>query len=249
MRKLSKEVNKVYKTNDLSIFKNIKGNRPVNLKHVKRLTDSIKEHGMLQNPIIVNENMQVIDGQHRLLSAINAKSDIYYIVNDDLNLKDVHTLNLNQKNWNKKDFMDGYAVMGVTPYQELKSFCEYNKDYSLSTCIAFCNNTTDSTHNRLGENNEVFEDGTWKGRDFKLAQSWADKIRLIKPYYSNYTRSSFIGTMISLLRKEEFDLKTFIRKLELQPSALSDCSNRAQYKMLIEEIYNYKNRNKVNLRY
>ena len=30
-------VNKVYKTNDLSIFKQIDGNRVLNLQHVKRL--------------------------------------------------------------------------------------------------------------------------------------------------------------------------------------------------------------------
>ena len=58
-----------------------------------------------------------------------------------------------------------------------------------------------------------------------------------------------VNGMLEPIVREEFDLKTFIRKLELQPSALSDCSNRTQYKMLIEDIYNYKSRNKVNLRY
>jgi len=245
----SKEVNKVYKTSDLQIFKEINGNRPTNPLHIKRLTESIKKNGMLQNPIIVNKKMEVIDGQHRLLSAIKSKSEIYYIINNNFTLKDVHTLNLNQKNWSKKDFMEGFSTMGILPYQKLKSFCELNKDYTLPICLAFCNNTTDSTHNRQGENLEVFEDGTWKGRDFKLAQNWANQIRLIKPYYQNYNQSSFVGTMVSLFKNKDFDLNTFLHKLKLQPTALLDCRNRTQYKLLIEEIYNYKNRKKVNLRY
>jgi hypothetical protein len=52
-----KEVNKVYKTNDLSIFKQIDGNRVPNLQHVKRLADSIRVYGMKCNPILVNERM------------------------------------------------------------------------------------------------------------------------------------------------------------------------------------------------
>ena len=53
-KKSSQEVNKVYMTNDLSIFNQIKGNRPPNPQHIRRLCDSIKKHGVLQNQIIVN---------------------------------------------------------------------------------------------------------------------------------------------------------------------------------------------------
>ncbi len=41
-----KEVNRVYKTSNLSIFKQIDGNRVPNLQHVKRLADSIRVYGM-----------------------------------------------------------------------------------------------------------------------------------------------------------------------------------------------------------
>ena len=244
-----KEVNKVYQTSNLDLFNVIKGNRPPNPQHIKRLADSMIKNGMMQSPIIVNENFDVIDGQHRLMAARAISSFIYYIIQPGYGLKEVQELNINQKNWSKKDFMEGFSTMGILPYQKLKSFCELNKDYTLPICLAFCNNTTDSTHNRQGENLEVFEDGTWKGRDFKLGQNWANQIRLIKPYYQNYNQSSFVGTMVSLFKNKDFDLNTFLHKLKLQPTALLNCRNRTQYKLLIEEIYNYKNRKKVNLRY
>ena len=245
----AKEVNKVYKTDDLSIFKQINGNRVPNLQHIKRLADSIRVYGMKCNPILVNERMEVIDGQHRLMAAIEAGSFVYYIIINGYSLDEVHTLNLNQKNWTKKDFLQAYANMNIQPYVKLNNFVDKNDDFTLPVCIAFCNNTTDSSHNRLGENKTSFEDGTWEGKDFDLAQDWANRIRMIKPYYKGYNNSSFVGTMITLFRNENFDFNEFMHKLRIQPTALVDCVNREQYKTLIEDIYNYKSRNKISLRY
>jgi hypothetical protein len=243
------EVNKVYKTSDLSIFKQIDGNRVPNLQHIKRLADSIRVYGMKCNPILVNENFEVIDGQHRLMAAQEANSFVYYIIMDGYTLNEVHTLNLNQKNWAKKDFMNGYADMGIKSYIKFRNFLSKNNDFSFASCLAFCNNTTDATHLRLSENKEVFEDGTWLGKDFDLAQEWANKIRMIKPYFKGYNSSRFIGTMITLFRCEAFDFNEFMHKLRIQPTALVDCVNREQYKTLIEDIYNYRSRNKVSLKY
>lgn len=252
------EVNKVYKTNDLSIFKQIGGNRVPNPQHIKRLKTSIIQNGMLCNPILVNEKMEIIDGQHRLLASKDAKSFIYYIILKDYSLSEVHTLNLNQKNWTKKDFMDGYANMGIESYIKLKQFVEKNEDYNFTDCISFCSNRSASDNSANHKNRlinpelskqETFEEGTWKGKDFKLAEEWAEKIRLIKPYYIGYNKSTFVKTMITLFKNEKFDYSEFMHKVRLQPKALVDCANVEQQKFLIEEIYNYRSRQKINLRY
>jgi len=252
------EVNKVYKTNDLSIFKSIDGNRVPNPQHIKRLKTSIIENGMLCNPILINDKMEVIDGQHRLIASQEAKSFIYYIILKDYSLSEVHTLNLNQKNWTKKDFMDGYADMGIESYIKLREFVKKHEDFTFTDCISLCSNNSAqpngaSTKFRLINpelsTQEVFTEGNWKGKDFNLANEWAEKIRLIKPYYANYNRSMFVLTMIILFKTENFDYSEFMHKLRLQPKALVDCANREQQKLLIEDIYNWRSRQKVNLRY
>jgi hypothetical protein len=262
MTKLSsqvQEVNKVYKTDDLSIFKSIDGNRVANLQHVKRLTDSIKIYGMKCNPILVNEKMEVIDGQHRLIAAKEAKSFVYYIVINGYTLNEVHTLNLNQKNWTKKDFMEGYANMGIESYIKLSKFVEKNNDFGFTDCVSLCSNISGVDNLNLTQkyradgkkytSKQVFEEGTWTGKDFELAQDWVNKIRMISLYYLGYNRSTFVGTMIGLFQKENFDFNEFMHKLRLQPTALVDCANREQYKTLIEDIYNWRSRQKINLRY
>lgn len=253
------EVNKVYKTNDLSIFKVIGGNRVPNPQHIKRLKLSITTNGMLCNPILVNEKMEVIDGQHRLLACKECDSFIYFIILKNYNLNEVHTLNLNQKNWTKKDFMEGYADMGLESYIKLKNFIENNQDFTFADSVSLCSNTATPAsilhNNRLLKNDEfvsnaqVFTKGTWKGKDFELANEWADKIKLIKPYYIGYNRTTFVGVMIGLFKNPLFDYSEFMHKVRLQPKSLVDCANSSQQRLLIEEIYNYKSRNKVNLRY
>jgi hypothetical protein len=259
MNNSSQIVNKVYKTNDLSIFKTIEGNRPPNPQHIRRLADSITVNGILCNPILVNQKYEVIDGQHRLLAAKKVNSDVYYIILENYGLNEVHALNLNQKNWSRKDFMEGYANMGIESYKKLKLFYNYNNDFNFSDCIALCSNITGGSSAVKAQQyrkdgavynmTEIFEEGTWTGKDFNLAQEYADKIRMIKSFYYGYNRSTFVGTMIGMLQNKNFDFNEFMHKLRLQPTALEDCSSRQQYKLLIEDIYNYRSRNKVNLRY
>jgi hypothetical protein len=257
---IGKEVSKVYRTNDLSIFKQVNGNRVPNLQHVRRLTESIRVYGMKCNPIIVNENYEVIDGQHRLMAAKESESYVYYIMIDGYSLSEVHTLNLNQKNWTKKDFMNGYADMGIESYIKLRAFVDRNEEFTFSDCIALCSNTSTHTSSSLAQKfrsdrtstsiiKEVFEEGTWLGKDFILAQEWANRIRMIKPYYNGYNKSSFVGSMIQMFSNKKFDFNEFMHKVRLQPTALVDCANRDQYRTLIEDIYNYRSRNKISLKY
>jgi hypothetical protein len=194
------------------------------------------------------------------MAAKKTGSKIYYIILKGYNLKEVQTLNLNQKNWTKWDFMDGYANMGVESYIKLREFVKENKDFTLTACISLCSQVNsgsyDKTNIRKNSRNkkfdtkmQIFEEGTWKGKSFELGQDWANKIRYVGAYYNNYNKSGFISCMMYMFKHPDFNYNTFIKKLKIQKTKLVDCGNAQQYKDLIEEIYNYKNKNKVNLRF
>ena len=53
-------------TRDYEVFKKLKGNRDVTESQVEKVIKSIKTIGLLPNPVIVNENMEVVDGQARV---------------------------------------------------------------------------------------------------------------------------------------------------------------------------------------
>jgi hypothetical protein len=247
-------------THDLSIFKFLDGNRPANPQHVARLVKSIKTYGMLVNPILVNEKYEIIDGQHRFLAAREVGCPVYYIVLKGYALQQVHTLNMNQKNWTKAEFLHGYANMGLEDYIVLRDFWYKHQWLNLGDAIALCSNITSdfnltrkplvAKNGHVQDRSNDFLAGTWKIRDLNLAEINASKLKSIEPFFpEGYRSTSFVGTMLMLFNHENYNHDRFLRKLKVQPLALSKQASREQYKLLIEDIYNYKSRNKVSLRY
>ena len=71
------------KTKDYSQFKYLPGNRDLVLNHVDRLVKSISKNNLLKNnPIMINKQGYILDGQHRLQAAEELGVDIYYNVLD-----------------------------------------------------------------------------------------------------------------------------------------------------------------------
>ncbi len=58
----------------------------------------------------------------------------------------------------------------------------------------------------------------------------------------------FYRVILSLTNSKKIDIDELIHKIKLHPTKLVPCSNKKQTINLIEEIYNYKRRKKVNLR-
>jgi hypothetical protein len=54
---------RIYETYNYGIFNYRETNRDLDHSRVKRIADNILEKGLLFAPIIVNENMEVVDGQ------------------------------------------------------------------------------------------------------------------------------------------------------------------------------------------
>ena len=74
------KINTVNRTTDYSLFKRLEGNRNVLEIRVKRITASIKKVGWIQNPVIVNEKMEVIEGQGRLEALKRLGMPVDYII-------------------------------------------------------------------------------------------------------------------------------------------------------------------------
>ena len=235
------EVNKVYITYDLSIFKTLDGNRDVIQSHLKRLSKSMKENRLF-SPIIVNENMEVIDGQHRLMASKINNTPIEYIVVVGYGLKEVQVLNANSKNWNSDDYMNGYCDLGNNEYIKYREFKE-KYGFGHSECQALLSNQANSNLQ------PIFNTGEFKIKNYKIAVDMAERITMVSEFYSGYKRRNFVFSLMNLFNNENFEFTQFIQKLKIQPTALVDCTTTSSYLLLIEDIYNYKSRNKISLRY
>jgi hypothetical protein len=94
-----------------------------------------------------------------------------------------------------------------------------------------------------------FYEGKFKVKNLMLAEEYIEKILMIEPYYAGVRRRTFIGAMLQLFNNKNFQFTELLQKLKTQPTALQDCTSASNYKILIEEIYNYRRREKVNLRF
>src|SRR5882672_6062386 len=122
-------------TTDYNTFKKLEGNRPFNKGLLVALQESIQNDGnyLAFNPIIVNERMEVIDGQHRLKVAKALSLPVYYIVAKGLKLNETRVQNSQKRNWTSADYLNAFIAQGDREVMEL---AEFMKEYKFSIAIA-----------------------------------------------------------------------------------------------------------------
>jgi hypothetical protein len=113
------EIPKIETTKEYAKFKLMTGNRPIDYNHVKRLKRSMQEDPQLfpSNPIQVNENGYIIDGQHRRQAAQELDIPVYYIVNKGSTLDETRVLNVTQRRWTLIDFAESFAASERKDYR------------------------------------------------------------------------------------------------------------------------------------
>ena len=252
-----KVVNHVNSTNDYSIFAQIEGNRVVNKLHVERLKTSFQK-SYLMSPIIVNQKYEIIDGQHRFNAAKALGLPVNFIVTNGYGLREVQMLNTNMKNWKKEDYLHAYCDLGYEEYLKMKQFMQDFPDFGIAVAEQLLTNTVGGANNR-GHAAKIdgkttgrlrnFQEGELEIPDLELAYENGEKIMMFKPYYDGFNRTVFVAAMIGMFKHENYNHSQMITKVKNNPTALTHCSNVTQYKILIEEIYNFRSREKVSLRF
>lgn len=115
-------------TTDYSIFKRLSGNRTIENGRKNKIRHSIRKVGQIPVPIVVNERMEVIDGQARLEVFEELGLPVYYIVCDGLGIADCIAMNISGTNWKIGDYIESYAEQGNSSYVNLQQLMkEYPK--------------------------------------------------------------------------------------------------------------------------
>lgn len=253
-------VTQVNSTNDYAKFKIMKGNRDVNKLHVKRLKESFNEKYLL-SPIVVNENYEIIDGQHRFAAAKEMGLPVNFIVCNGYSLKEVQLLNTNMKNWRKEDYLNAYCDLGYPAYLKFREFMDNYPDFGLAAAEVLL--TQKLTNNRNTKSPEIksesnksgtysvryFQEGELEIPNYAISVEHAEMIMMVKPYYDGFNRALFIRAMIGIFKNDLYSHSKFIQRISSNPGVLQHCSNITQYKLMIEDIYNFRSREKVSLRF
>lgn len=254
-------VNQVKMTNDYEMFKTLNGNRNVNKLHVNRLKQSFQKKYLL-SPILINEKKEIIDGQHRFFAAKDLGLPVYFTTVEGYGLNEVQLLNTNMKNWGKKDYLQAYCDLKYPEYLKFRNFMRQFPLLGMQSCETLLTDLLGGGHisktDRSGKHSDnesgsyafrYFQEGELTIPDYERSVENAEKIMMIKPYYDGFNRSVFVRAMVGIFRLEYYDHSRLISRLATNPTALQHCANVTQYKLLLEDIYNFRSRDKVSLRF
>lgn len=243
----------VLKTFNYSLFKFMGDNRNVNLLHVSRLIQSFKEKHLVC-PLIVNEKYEVIDGQHRLHACIETGMPVYYIKIQGYGINEVQQLNTNQKNWNKIDYLHSFCSEGKKPYLEFQEFMNTFPDFQIKAAerIIALKSSADRKTGKNAVNMRDFENGKLVIPNITRSYIIARRISELKPFFEGYNNGTFVAAIIPLLIKSKsYNHKEMLHKLSNWAIRLTVCNDVASYRILLEDIFNYKRQkeNKVSFKY
>jgi hypothetical protein len=233
----------ILKTKDYTIFKEVASNREVDQKHVNKLIKAIENKNLLSvNPILVNKDMYIIDGQHRLSAAKYLNTEIYYIIGE-VSRKDISKLNSFQKNWSAMDYINFYTIEKSPQFLQLSHLINKYSNMSVSALLTLSNSE--------GRRDLVqLKEGYLDVLNIDHAVQVCDLCALLNKEF-DYTfvwDSRFPLAIGKCLGAENFKAETLIEKITNNPRSFVKCHTVKQYLAMIQDVYNYMlSKNKISI--
>lgn len=225
----------VYFTRDYARFKSLTGNRKLNDQKVKKIIKDIQSGtDMLRYcPILVNEKMEVIDGQHRLEVAKTIGSNVWYIITGETSLPEVAKINSRSEQWKSEDYIKCYSDLGNKNYQVLRRFLKkYPIAVSAAVGLLHYGIITQS-----GSKMEMFREGEFIVSHFEKAERLMEEVMLFS-FFDGYLQPKFIQAIEMISAAGLVDIKELAEKAEKYQDRLERRVNPKEYLRNLEDIYN-----------
>lgn len=225
----------VLETKNYAKFKILDANRNLDEKHAERLAKKIEREGNLTQyfPIIVNENLEVIDGQNRLKALETLEFPVFYTVVRGLTIDSVISLNTGHKNWTWQDFAESHAKRGNENYQKFLKLMEETSEKRFGVLYIYAALGMDSAITggaASRSRRESFNYGDFEFKDFPRS------LALLQRYYelsevANCNMVEFADAAIRIMRTPDYNHESLIDAIVGHGGNLNHCYT-------IEAFYN-----------
>ncbi len=224
-------------TNDYSLFQFADYNRKINKNKVLKIANDIKINGQI-NPVIIDKENVIIDGQHRVKACISLDIPILYDYTEKKATPNlVKSINQSQSNWLFNDFYEVEIYKQNVNYIIYK---EFREKYELKHDIALRLLNIGSYNKKTGAD---FKDGKFEVKTFEKAELIITYIKQMQSYTKYAKSREFISAVIILANDKQFNLNMLVDKVRQYNDRLRDCTSTESYlKNIVLDVYNYKNR-------
>lgn len=230
-------------TTNYSMFKDFSSNREVDEKHVRKLVCAIEKRNLLSvNPILVDKNFNVVDGQHRLEAAKVLKVPIYYMVGD-VRRDDISKINSNQKNWTQMDYINYYTIEGKKAYVQLSGLINHYSRISRSALIAL-------SHPYLKRSIEEIKTGFLDVDNIDFAHEVCKVVmQLHEAYLYEFVLDSRFPIALGMaMKNKDFSMEYMLEKIAASPRTFVPCHSITEYRAMMQDVYNFQlSKNKIKL--
>lgn len=205
-------------TRNYSKFKFIETNR--NLTERKVLKDSIIKYGYLKSqPITVNSDFKIIDGQNRFSICKELGLPIIYEISDIDANELMIVLNTTSAVWRLNEFIHHYAKRGFDGYDRLLDFIKQNPALGVTNCIAiFSNDTAKCTQIRNG----------LKLQELPNYKDISEFIYFFKNKFALYRTAVFVRAITKFYTDKTTEPK-HIKRMQDNAYGLVQCATTNQY--------------------
>lgn len=236
----------ILKTKQYDIFKFRKDNREkISQNHVMKLAGSIISKNLLEyRPITVNKEMEILDGQHRLLAAKRLEVEIYYNVTQDMDLTDIILMNT-QKSWGIADYLNYYCLNSNEDYLKLKSFIEKN-EMKLKIGLNLAMGQSRTAFDDFKNGRFKFKNETLMG-EIDICKQTVEMIKKHKGVSEWANTGKFWKPLLRLVKYFQFDKDKWFKNLDLMIDKVSAKATERGYLITFQDIYNFRNPNRINI--
>lgn len=218
----------VYKTKDYGKFGVYKFNRSINESLVKKIMESIAAIGYIHGkPVIVDKDMNVIDGQHRLEACKRLNLSVYYMITTTDPQKTIIELNAKQVGWKMNDYIHSWAGSGVKCYIDLQEFEKKHRLGITNALLVLFDNSLDTVDIK----------NIKAGKKFKINPKAEEIVAFIEacnlvPYYKS---SYFIKAVVRVFKIAN---EKHLEKLKQHIISLPQQATAAAYVAAFENLVN-----------
>lgn len=248
---MSDLVSVIQVTNNYNQFKILESNRAVDTNHIRRLGKSMREnpHLFATRPILVNEHMFVIDGQHRLAAAKENRLPVYYMIGDGITVDDTRALNTTQSNWKMTDFAKSYASTGNESYKAFLSAVAKYPSLPLTVIRHYMGGSTAENEAKTAD----FKSGNFHVPQPEVSDVYLEQLSEIKQRSgaNSITRATGVAFLKLFSNPDVFDYDYFITKVGTERAETLSMRHLTVKDALrnIEDVYNHNRAEKNRVRF
>lgn len=235
-----------FKTKQYKLITKLLGNRVIKVKNVENKRKLLDKNGFKSsNPVIINVDGKIIDGQHRRMAAEELKIAYKFTVDVDAtaenSLQNTIELNNSGKPWTTTDYIIAYAENGNEEYQKLIDLTD-ELGVNYSKMFALYNGTKLN-----GDQRKQIANGTFKFEDDKAdaARERKDELdnllnQVENQRYKKLVESeAFYVSYLEIRRKDNFKYKILSDQFDKLRYTILDRKNLTES---LVDVYNMQRR-------